>query len=60
LFSGYINSWNDSAANVLHNDEPHTDENFAEYLKWYRQRTRSKLKMMAADYADINNNMGIS
>lgn len=60
MFRDFVNKWNDYGGNMLDNTEPHTEENFAEYLDWYRQRTRSKLKMTAADYADIINNVVIS
>lgn len=55
LHRDHIDRWNLLQENVNDNDQPHTNNNFRQYLSWYLGVTRTKLKKQwtPADYADI-------
>ncbi|CAN6303670.1 unnamed protein product [Urochloa humidicola] len=51
----HIDIWDALQENLYENDEPHTKDNFRNYLTWYSGVTRCRLKLQwtAADYTEI-------
>ena len=39
----YIDSWAAALDDVVFEDRPHNDEAFADYLRWYLPRTRTRV-----------------
>jgi len=39
----YIESWAEALDDVIFEDRPHSDEAFADYLRWYLPRTRTRV-----------------
>ena len=39
----YVESWAHTLDNVVFEDRPHSDEAFADYLRWYLPRTRTRV-----------------
>ena len=40
----YVESWAANLDDIVFEDRPHSDEAFADYLRWYMPRTRTRVR----------------
>ena len=45
----YVDSWAAALDDVVFEDRPHSDEAFADYLRWYLPRTRTRVVHVPPD-----------